>query len=343
MSSPVNWEVEDVCNFLRENDMGQYSSEFTTHKINGKALMLLNENHLKDLGVNTVIHRLKLMKSISEFRHGAGSLGGGSQSRIQFSSIPAQRQPQSTLPQQNNQVTMRKQLLSPGKSSDVSFDDFKSTQSKGPPSLRGSVGSSVSSIPPPPVKKMAPKPKLGGGAVAPIKRSLRKAPPAMEADPNDDRSPCAYCGRRFAADRLGKHESICVRTSSKQTKVFDSKKQRLTGTDAAAYQGRSREVKIEKNINGVPKYKIVHQQLVESMRAARKLAAYEKALEQGKAVGPPPSLPKIDLVDDDRIQCPSCGRKFGQVQAERHIPNCTGGSIGNVGRGRMNTRGARRY
>lgn len=46
--------------------------------------------------------------------------------------------------------------------------------------------------------------------------------------------PCSNCGRNFAADRISKHMSICVKSSSKQRKVFDSTKARIQGTEMAS-------------------------------------------------------------------------------------------------------------
>lgn len=173
-----------------------------------------------------------------------------------------------------------------------------------------------------------------------MRTSVRRAPPPPpDNGGDDDRVPCAYCGRRFASDRLEKHEEICRRTSSKKTKVFDSAAHRLQGTEAAQFARRpSKEPKIEKTVNGVPKYKLEHEKLVASMRAARKLQAYEKAKEEGRAVGPPPEIPKYEIENDDRIECPHCHRKFGEEQARRHIPNCQGVTAGR----RMPTRGSRR-
>ena len=49
-----------------------------------------------------------------------------------------------------------------------------------------------------------------------------------------DLAPCSICGRNFAAERLDKHEKVCVKNTSKR-KAFDSRKQRNLGTDAEKY------------------------------------------------------------------------------------------------------------
>jgi hypothetical protein len=102
----------------------------------------------------------------------------------------------------------------------------------------------------------------------------------------------------------------------------------LDGTEAAAYARN-----IAKDTPKKPsseKYKIEHEKLVESLRAARKYAAYEKAKEEGRAVGPPPELPKYEMADDDRVMCPYCGRKFAEEAAARHMPVCQRMNGGNA-------------
>jgi len=51
--------------------------------------------------------------------------------------------------------------------------------------------------------------------------------------------PCSVCNRRFASDRIEKHEAACVK-ANKQRRVFDTTKHRLEGTEAAAYFGKGK-------------------------------------------------------------------------------------------------------
>jgi hypothetical protein len=46
--------------------------------------------------------------------------------------------------------------------------------------------------------------------------------------------PCSICNRNFASDRIQQHEQAC-KNAHKQRRTFDSTKQRLQGTEAAAY------------------------------------------------------------------------------------------------------------
>lgn len=88
----------------------------------------------------------------------------------------------------------------------------------------------------------------------------------------------------------------------------------------AASQKKAQQAAASKNEN-VPKCKRDHDKMVEQIRAARKYAAYEKAVEEGRAVGPPPELPPIEE-PEGLVPCPYCGRKFGEDAAKHHIPVC---------------------
>jgi hypothetical protein len=129
-------------------------------------------------------------------------------------------------------------------------------------------------------------------------------------------------------------------------KPFDATKQRLSGTELAGFQ-RSAKVKEPRKvelIGGKPKFKVEHENLIQGMRAARKMAAYEEAAARGEARGPPPPMPVMQEVPDGRIECKICHKKFGPEQYERHVrtgyctPNATGmaprASRGRAGVGR---------
>lgn len=152
----------------------------------------------------------------------------------------------------------------------------------------------------------------------PMNNSSRQSIPA-EADDDGERVECSYCARRFHPTRINKHEEACARAQSRKKKVFDSSKMRLNGTDAAKYAGKTKkeEPPVKKS-----NYKQAHEQLIESLRAARKYTQYEKDLKEGKAVGPAPTLPKVEIAADDRVDCPHCGRKFSKDAAQKHIPVC---------------------
>jgi hypothetical protein len=128
-----------------------------------------------------------------------------------------------------------------------------------------------------------------------------------------DLTPCSLCGRKFAADRLPKHEAACAKAKSRPKKVFDGTKIRTAGdpelqksAKAAAKHGSGAKPA------GKRDWRAEHENFIASMRNAR-LAAKDPA----NAPPPPPSIP-----DPSFIQCPHCERRFAQATAERHIPKC---------------------
>lgn len=164
--------------------------------------------------------------------------------------------------------------------------------------------------PPPQVKKL-PKRILPPGS-----KGRRKTKFDVPEDGDcDNRGQCHYCGRKFAMDRLSVHESICCRCS-KPRRSFNSQKvvydPRLSIESSKATKRRTGEK---------PQYVIEHEELIHALRAAR-LA--EQGAESGmkKLIAPKSSPNDRRGMNDGRLQCPYCGRKFGKEQAERHIRFC---------------------
>ena len=170
---------------------------------------------------------------------------------------------------------------------------------------------------------------------------LATAPPAtMSAYPEDaaggpapQLAPCGQCGRKFAVDRLAKHETICRRTAASKRKTFDSTKARVSGTDAAGFvaKGKSRAGSASARGKspaaagpskgkgkGKPKWKVEHENFINSIRQARKVDAVIKAGGDLRDLPPPPP----SEIDPSLVQCPHCSRRFNDKAAERHIPHC---------------------
>ena len=60
-SKPVEeWEVEDVCEWLKEIGLGEYAESFEENEIVGEILKDLSKDDLKDLGIKKIGHQKKL-------------------------------------------------------------------------------------------------------------------------------------------------------------------------------------------------------------------------------------------------------------------------------------------
>ncbi|XP_066991356.2 DNA ligase 1 [Anabrus simplex] len=149
----------------------------------------------------------------------------------------------------------------------------------------------------------------------------RRAPLQSAAAPaNNDLVECRVCHRRFASDRIAKHESICDRTSRKKRKEYDATKHRVAGTEAEAYVRRASRSGAQQQLKGPSKkddWRKKHEDFIATIRAAKQAQAHVKAGGNLRDLPPPPPLDTSDY-----IQCPHCLRKFNEAAAERHIPRC---------------------
>ena len=108
-----------------------------------------------------------------------------------------------------------------------------------------------------------------------------------------------------------------------------SQRQQRSSQPGPAKKPSARPSTASTSTNGddIPKWKKDHEKMVENIRAARKLAAWEKAKEEGRDVGPPPEMPAFEE-PPGLVQCPVCGRKMGEEAAKHHIPTCKGPAKG---------------
>lgn len=147
------------------------------------------------------------------------------------------------------------------------------------------------------------------------KPSIKKKPPVQRSSTNSDLPECPNCGRRFAADRIEKHISICKKVATKTRKTFDPVKMRTEGTEQAAYlrKGKPAAKAEAKKSNWRQK----HESFLQAIRQAKVVQDHVAAGGKLSDLPPPPPMDTSDYV-----QCPHCQRKFSEGAAERHIPKC---------------------
>lgn len=120
-----------------------------------------------------------------------------------------------------------------------------------------------------------------------------------------DVSPCSICGRKFAPDRLVKHEKVCAKAANPKRKVFDTSKHRSLGTDNEEYIRSGKHLQEPEKRPKVD-WRVQHENFIKAIRYAK-----------GASDEPPPPSENPDYV-----RCPHCERKFNPATAERHIPKC---------------------
>ncbi|VDM17859.1 unnamed protein product [Hydatigera taeniaeformis] len=139
--------------------------------------------------------------------------------------------------------------------------------------------------------------------------------------------PCRICSRKFRADIIEKHESICLKASKRKPKIFDSGKMRAKGTGIPISKTiRPGEIvprepnKDERLIRAEKKrdnWRVKHKEFINTIRSAK---AYQNAISKGGPSMPHPLPPST--IDPDLILCQYCNRRFNESAAERHIPFC---------------------
>mmetsp|Transcript_11119 Transcript_11119/g.28278 ORF Transcript_11119/g.28278 Transcript_11119/m.28278 type:complete len:248 (+) Transcript_11119:121-864(+) len=66
-----SWSTLDVANWLQSCGLGNYAMAFAQHKITGDLLHVLTEQHLRELGVESIGERLLIMHQIAKIYRGA--------------------------------------------------------------------------------------------------------------------------------------------------------------------------------------------------------------------------------------------------------------------------------
>ena len=64
----TTWSTEEVAEYLENLGLGSYQEVFIEHDINGEALTLLNESHLKEIGMKSIGHRITLMQWLQKLK-----------------------------------------------------------------------------------------------------------------------------------------------------------------------------------------------------------------------------------------------------------------------------------
>ena len=175
-------------------------------------------------------------------------------------------------------------------------------------------------------------------APRPASRTKRWEPPAettafSTAAAPGGLLPCAVCGRKFSADRLGVHQNICRKAHNNRRPVFDgaSMRQRAMAEEnglAAPPRrrpGRRRPQSSDARPPAPPKknWRAESNAFRAMVRDARRMTVAEKAGVPLRDIQPSRAAQDAyDLETSDFRQCPHCGRTFNPKAWERHVPHC---------------------
>ncbi|CAG9323691.1 ZC2HC1C_1 [Blepharisma stoltei] len=121
----------------------------------------------------------------------------------------------------------------------------------------------------------------------------------IEESGDDLRHTCKYCKRKFMAERIEKHQQACELASRKRP-LFNMTKQRLP--NVYEFTERSHSVSRYSLKLQYPnsKWQKQHLELLKNLQLSS----------------------ESDSTYENYITCPHCSRKFGPIQAEKHIEKC---------------------
>lgn len=158
-------------------------------------------------------------------------------------------------------------------------------------------------------------------------------PPFADEGPTEPMMPCPHCQRSFRQSALERHVGICQKVFQEKRKVFNAVKHAVPVEAMKAKKAQERQEKQERRAAGgarqnpeeqplkgaLPNWKKQSEAFRQAIQQARMVDQYVK---DGKPLSSLPAPPPTDPALDDRVACPHCGRRFGQSQADRHIPFC---------------------
>jgi len=136
-----------------------------------------------------------------------------------------------------------------------------------------------------------------------------------------ERVQCHQCGRKFSQSALTRHMKICKKVFGQKRKAFNMKQQRADDEMLKAQSTTNPEIERElkrKKEAAKKKWKAQSAMLRNAVRSSKQI---DQAMKNGVPLSDLPQMPSIP-VEDTRIPCPHCGRKFAEETAKRHIPKC---------------------
>lgn len=65
----TTWSVQDVCTWLENLQLGEYTEQFVSHDVRGRELLSLARRDLKELGIVIVGHVKRILQAINDLNN----------------------------------------------------------------------------------------------------------------------------------------------------------------------------------------------------------------------------------------------------------------------------------
>ena len=180
-----------------------------------------------------------------------------------------------------------------------------------------------------------------------IDESAVEEPMAMATQGPDGRVPCAVCGRKFASDRIAKHQKICRKVTNRKVDTFDVTSQRIG--DLKDDLPMKRDMQKGRKMGGkraVPagsggggggggvsavsatgksksNWRQQHKSFIANVRNAKKISAFMAQGGDARDIDTHLSLATTPQPSaEPMVHCPHCSRTFSKEAADRHVLKC---------------------
>jgi endogenous inhibitor of DNA gyrase (YacG/DUF329 family) len=135
--------------------------------------------------------------------------------------------------------------------------------------------------------------------------------------------PCPHCGRTFAPDRLQRHATTCERQQLANPKTkADGKERKVSSSSASSHvkserAGAPAGAKVGGATAACSNGTTASSETAAASSGPAKMEKWRRQSAQLRS-----ALAGTSTVEDDRVPCPHCGRRFAKDVAARHIPFC---------------------
>ena len=197
----TSWSSKELAQKLTELGFGQYSRNFRVNDLKGSHLPLLTEEHLKEMGITKVGHRVLLMKRISEIVNGSNP----KPANLSENSRPSSNSSQSQQTESDHQPTSariparvaRRQMYQ-DQQEDEEERVSSQQQRRAPSSMEDGMSSQTRYAASATNRQREEKPKMSQS-------------PSAELVMDGDKAVCPYCGRRLPPDQAKRHIPVCAK------------------------------------------------------------------------------------------------------------------------------------
>lgn len=131
--------------------------------------------------------------------------------------------------------------------------------------------------------------------------------------------PCSICGKKFAEERIEKHEGICAKAAAKKRKVFDMTQKRAVADEDGSIPAPTTRPPVRK----APKKAMTRRPPPKAAGGPGVKGPAKKGDWRAQSEALRARISGKEVVEvDTRVVCDICGRKFAEDRVDKHFSVC---------------------